>query len=386
MGLKQKEAGENGYPILIEAYDGLGNIFKEEVGNNRFTIGFVKPATPKLKWDKYGELQVTNRNNYQIKAYRDYISDVKRERDKEAMDFNDSAPISRYTKLLGWEKGSSNADNGTPAALRIVAQDVRTQMYSDAKVTIYAPLKFGHYLEVKDDSISNVAHIPFSYIQGQYLVKQPKPLSQATKVQFNNKNGINGGVQLTRFKKAISEAQTVKFIYFPVGGKNKEDSNALDAFGGRYTMYLKIEDTDTQPIAAITYIDDYANNLFYIEYDGQLYMGRFTSNNNFNSDSTAYVLKGSDEFNIEELQNLSTIEVSREIQDSTLYRLENSGRHINFGTSLPVQKTYDGVTGKKNQETSQPDGGNSGSDGGDSSNNNGNGDNSGDGVPLPPIS
>ena len=87
MGLVQKKPGDKPYPILIEAYDGLGNMFKENINNNRFNINYIQPPMPKLRWNAIGELEVTNRGNYEVRAFRGFISDVQRERDKREMEF-----------------------------------------------------------------------------------------------------------------------------------------------------------------------------------------------------------------------------------------------------------------------------------------------------------
>ena len=333
MLLAQKKAGEQGYPILIEAYNGLGDIFKEEVGSNRFTIDFVKPTTPKLQWNAIGELEVTNKGAYEIRAFANYISDVKKDRDDGAMEFNSTNPLSRFKKALGWEKESIETDDGVPTALRVVARNTKNNMYSDAKVTLYAPLKFGHILEVNTTNTRNSSTIPYSFMQNQPLVKQ-NPLND-NKILFDGTNGVNGGVQINRLKKAIDDKEGVKIVYFPAGGKAKEYSNNINAFGGRFAMYLKIDDTDREPIASITYVTDFAGAMFYVEYNNQLYMGRFAANDSFNTDSNAYVLKGNEEFSIEILQNLG--------QNINRYNINGSGAHINFGTQLPTQKMFNGI-------------------------------------------
>ena len=314
---------------------------------------------------------------------------------KEKWSFNATKPISSYIKELGWEKDTSTKnDDGAPVALRIVSKDKKTGMYSDAIVTMYAPLRFGHVLEVNATDIDNRASIPFSFIQGQYLVKQPKPLSPTKKVFYNSINGINGGVQLIRNKKAIEEKKPVKFAYYPFGGKDKEDENEISIFGGNYTMYFKVKSTDTLPIASIIYIPDYAGSLFYIQYDGQLYMGRFPNSNQFNSDSSAYILKGKEEFNTQELVNLGTNSITRTLQDNRAYELGNEGKNMNFGVNLPVQEIFNGKIPEDFQagQTTSGNGGNSGNqgnnnnqgNGGNNQNNNNNQGNSGNTQPVLP--
>jgi hypothetical protein len=338
MNLLQKEAGSEPYPIIIEASDGLGNTFKETAKTAKFKINYVQPETPSIEYDEVSEIDVKNREMYDLEVYSKYISDLESVRNINMMDFNLTHHITRFDTKVGWEVGDDTTLYGLPTLIKLVNKDKDTGMYSDATTVIYAPLKFGHVLEVNSTDKDGIANIPYSFLQKQYLTKQT--VNSDKKVMYNGNNGVNGGVQLTRQAGARSSNinKGIKFVYFPSGGKDKEDANELSRFGGRSTMYLKIKSTDNDPVASITYIPDLEGEKFYFEYDRKLYIGQFSSTDDFSSDSSSYILE-------------STVSVDVISLESGLTNsLVQNGSNINFGSSLPYQPIYNGIMPKSYQD------------------------------------
>jgi len=329
MNLIERPSGGDSYPIIIEAYDGLGNIFKENINNARFKIDYSKPPTPSIRWNEIAEPEIINASNYDVEAYATYISDLESQRESDKLEYNLSNYISEYTTTLGWEKSSDTTDDdGIPIILKVVSKDRDTSMYSDALTILYAPLRFGHVLEVNETDVDHVDTIPYSFIQKGMLNKTDRS---------GNRVNINGGIQLNKQQAAIANNNArVAMVYYPAGGENKEAFNEISRFGGSYTMFLQVTSSDSAPIASITYIPEYAGSRFYIEYENNLYIGEFAPDDMYGSDSSAYTLTD-DNTNMDVLS----------IQNGTAVDLMMNGRELRIGSNYETQHIFNGMVSQE---------------------------------------
>jgi len=279
LDLKPSGANSKGIPIIIEAYDYLGN-FMDKADSTYYTIPFSKPATPGLSWSFNGEMIVTNRSlNDKVSFYVNYISDVASDRNKNYVDVNESN-LSGHSDLLGWKQDKLD-DYGKIRILRAVAE--RQGSYSNVRSVMYAPLKFGHILEANTTDIFESS--PYSFFKKSFLTE--------------NGRLTNNGVQIKRLTQAVEDNKTIKMVYYPAGGPTMEGKKKLSAFGGQYTMFFKLQSSDPSPLASITFISEYSDKLFYIDYNSKLYQGRFAKDDRFNSDSKAYILTGNSKINVD---------------------------------------------------------------------------------------
>jgi hypothetical protein len=301
MNLKQHK-----YPIILEAYDGFGNSFKETNTNHKFTINLLPPPTPKIIWLSNGELSISNKPPLSsVLSFVSYISDIESIRYDNNMDFNNTHLISRFSEKLGWKAHTNTTLYGMPKLLKIVFKN-QYNLFSNILTSIYAPLKFGHILEVNETDIDNVSIFPFSFLQNKFLP-------------------INGGVQLRKESLAINfNNSKIQLAYFPYGGADKENSNELINSSSSNTMYLKVNKNDIDPIASIQYISGMQNTTFYLSYGNRLYIGSFSPSNTFSSDSHAYVLHSS---------YLDSIN----LQNDNYPNLQSGGCLIDFGSYIPSQ-------------------------------------------------
>ena len=289
ISLTEKKSSQAYDPIIIKAYDGLGNNYIENPFNNTYDIEYFKPDTPTFEWNEEGEVIVKVNSASKIEFYRNYISDISIEREKNILS---KRTLSENKSELGW---NATKRAGEVKHLRLVAKQSTTNnqhFYSNMRGMLYAPLKFGHVLAIDaNPKKPKQALVPYSFIQKQYLTQ---PDRQGNFPKYNGLNGIDNGVQLTLLKKAIDDLKGIKMVYYPV---NREGSKRINGFGGQYTMYLKVNtqnNPSSRPIAQITYIPAYAGQRFYVYYNKRLYQGVFEDSNKYNSDTSSYNLHSGD--------------------------------------------------------------------------------------------
>ena len=305
-------------PIFISAYDSIGSKVVE-TGTPIYHLKYSKPKYPQLSWSANGELVILNENvnKYKYYFYEGFISDTERGRTDHFLENNKSNLFS-FVDLLGWEKADGDDDDGELRVIRAVTKE--GDMYSDSISILYAPLKFGHAIELNSTEMSKSK--PYSFLS-------KKPMSE------------DSGVQITRLKKATDDEEGIKLVYYPDGGLKKEGKNQLHSFAGTYTMFLKITSNDKYPVATITYLQSYAGKKFYVTYDGTLYHGEFASNDTFNNDSSSYALTGSTKKDLAGVLN------------GTSYMLTGHGYEIDFGGStgdkdISISRQVNGTSAEKN--------------------------------------
>ena len=300
MRLQEKEDGEASDPIFIHAYDGAGNVLKEEKAEDaRFKIYFNKPPKPQVSWNKDGSLNIQNQGRYKVEVYNTFISDIPSKRKEKRFQLNEV--IGKHE--MGWKATKVESTYGTLVPLRIVLKDPDYEFYSDVQGILYAPLRHGHVLKVgKDDKRVT---IPYSYLQKQYLTPLDSDMNSSEAPRFNGTNGVDNGVQIDRLKGAGDK--DLMFYYYPEG---KETQKRLTGLAGARTAYISIKKdttTNAKAVISITYINSYAGKMFYIQYNNKLYQGRFPSTGAYSSDSTSYdvsaaILKASNVINTKAAQ------------------------------------------------------------------------------------
>ena len=286
ISLTAKEDGAADDSIFINAYDGVGNILsQEELDASTYSIYFQKPPTPEISWDGItGGMQIdnisANNKTYERKMFTAFISDIDSERSSdEVAEFNDSS--------LGWMASEDEEDYGQLRAIRLTLKDPDYDLYSDVKAVLYAPLNQGHVLRVSRNV--QVAQVPYSYSQGQYLTNQEAGSTEFD--AYNGSNGVNNGIQMTMLEGATN--RDLYLAYYPEGA---ESQRRITQFGGSRTMYLSIlndDSTNEDAVVEITYLTVYEGKMFYVYFNGVLYQGRFQGNDTFNNDSSAYNMSSS---------------------------------------------------------------------------------------------
>ena len=283
MNLVAKEDGAADDSIFINAYDGVGNILsQEELDVSSYSIYFQKPPVPEISWDMTtGGMQIdnisANNKTYERKMFTTFVSDIDSERSSdEIVELNDSK--------LGWMASGNEDTYGQLRAIRLTVKDPDYELYSDIKAVLYAPLVQGHVLRVSRSV--QVAQVPYSYLQKQYLTNQEAGSTEF--VPYNGSNGVNNGIQMTMLDGATN--RDVYLTYYPEGA---ESQRRITQFGGSRTMYLSMLDDDStneDAVVEITYLTVYEGKMFYVYFNGSLYQGRFQGNDDYNNDASAYEL------------------------------------------------------------------------------------------------
>jgi len=277
MNLVAKDPSQADDAIFINAYDGAGNILKEEgTKKSKFSIYFRKPPVPEISFDATsGQIVVANKKGYIVEKYTSFISDIASKR-------NNSMVKELNSSKFGWKASGDKDTYGQVIPLRVVLKDAKYPLYSDIKTILYAPLYEGHILKVT--SKDKVARVPYSFSQKQMLTNQDAGSTSFAK--YNGINGVDNGVQLSMQEGASNK--DVSLYYYPEGA---ESQRRITQFGGTRTMYISLKEdksTDSKAIASITYLPSYENKIFYLYFNNNLYQGRFQGNDNFNNDSSTY--------------------------------------------------------------------------------------------------
>jgi hypothetical protein len=277
--LNNNQIQEKDEAIILEAYDGTGLALKEANNKTHFKIKFFKPSIATFTWSSENDLIIDENNQRDIdnnistlEIYTNSVSDIRVKRDRYLLSENNLS-INK-DNLLKWEYDNNTSLYGGLSALRAIIkkQDSSKQVsfYSDIRAFLYAPLKRGHTL--KANTTNRIGNIPYSYIQNKVLNK-------------------NNGVQLN-YLNNDNDIINISMAYYPQG---KEGVKSLEGtgFGASRTMFLRVNTgvTNTDAIASISYIPEYAGSIFYIHFNGKLYQGRFANNGNFSNDSSAYNLE-----------------------------------------------------------------------------------------------
>ena len=234
--------------INLRSSDEFGDNFIDP--NSIAKINFVQPAAPELYWYQ-GELIVDSIfSGSTLEVYHNYLSAILAKRQQVQIQY----PNLQDNKRLSWTSYDDTVEKGALRKIVTIVND--GQIYSDAKVLLYAPLKTGYAMGVSKDAPNKRTLTPYSYEENAFVQGRED-------------------MQLELFI-ISSQTQSVKMAYSPI------DIAGEPIFGLPHIVYIK-EKGEVNTLASINYNSKYAGDLFYFEYKEILYQGRFptTSGTNY---------------------------------------------------------------------------------------------------------
>ena len=226
--------------IHLRSSDEFGDNFIDP--NSFAKINFTQPLAPKLSWYQ-GELIVDSIFDAStLEVYHNYLSEILIKRQESRLDY----PQLHENKRLLWNEYGDTVEKGALRKLAAIIND--KQVYSHAKVLLYAPLKSGYAMGVSKDASNKRNLTPYSYEDDTFI---------------DNRDDM----QLELFI-ANAQTQSVKMAYSPIAITNEPIA------GLPRIVYIK-EKGAINTLASINYNARYAGELFYFEYKNILYQGRF---------------------------------------------------------------------------------------------------------------
>ena len=261
LGISSGKPNSDPYAITIQAYDGTGN-FYEESQRPVIELDFVKPEIPAIDYTENGDLIYTTiSENVKLEAYRGAISDIASER---AGVLIDSAKVST---AVTWQHPFSSDFDGLIFPIRFLTLNTSSNLYSDIRTVLYAPLKNTQILIANEDNETD--YYPYDLIINTQLV-------------------TNYGVGLTLYKPKRNKE--IRMAYYPEVRHLESDKEPTRLAAPVYLKISKNTGTGNDPVATISYLEEYVGKRFYIFFQNKLYQGTFPELGTFNSDGAAYDL------------------------------------------------------------------------------------------------